>query len=42
MLESILETILLGITGGVISSLVVSRIFMIDSAYREEIKTIEQ
>lgn len=42
MLESILETILLGITGGVISSLVVSRIFMIDSAYREEIKTIEK
>lgn len=42
MIEQFLENVLLGITGGIISSLVVSRIFMIDSEYKEEIKIIER
>lgn len=37
----VLWTILLGIIGGIISSIIVSRVFMIQGEYRQQIKAVE-
>ena len=42
MAFNVLWTILLGVLGGIISSLIVSRVFLIQSQYQDQIQFVDQ
>ena len=42
MIFNVLWTILLGIVGGIISSVIVSRVFLIQNEYQQQVKFVEQ
>lgn len=42
MIFDVLWTILLGIVGGIISSVIVSRVFLIQNEYQQQVKFVEQ